>query len=314
MKIKVVAIDFNTANPYPFIEATKEILGEDNCYWMTAYGTMQKSEAFRNLCRARDIPMKEFNEVGKDLESYLSHPKWGKLIEESQKFIGVIDSVSPHPCANLLLSKPISEEVGIIKVGDQFCALIDSNTSDYWKYLKNDYLTVTVWDIISKGFKAIGKEIPDVRELSKLVEGDNEVWNLYKKGLTATLNQAGTDSGTPQVVQYSPKSIRELSGWVSAIRPAFASMKHYFLNRLPFSYGIEPFDKLLEPSDNFILYQEDIMKTLVYSGFPEDQTYGLLKAIAKKKEGIIEPIHDKFIEGFVAAIGREQGGFEEDDN
>lgn len=138
MKVKVVAIDFNTADPYPFIEATKEILGNDNCYWMTAYGTMQESEAFRNYCRAKNIQMKEFNEVGKDLEKYSNHPEWKDIIQESKKFIDVIDSVSPHPCANLLLSKPISEEVGVIKVGDEFCALIDSDTSDYWKYLKND--------------------------------------------------------------------------------------------------------------------------------------------------------------------------------
>src|SRR5690606_7013545 len=132
---------------------------------------------------------------------------------------------------------------------------------------------------------------------------DDKLWDLYAKGLTATLNQTGTDSGTPQVVQYKPKSIRELSGWVSAIRPAFASMKSYFLNREEFSYGIPEFDKLLEASDNFILFQEDIMKTLVYAGFPEDETYGLLKAIAKKKKGIIEPIHDRFIEGFTKQTG-----------
>lgn len=279
---------------------------------MTAYGTMQESEAFRNLCRAYDLPQSEFNEVGKDLDSYKNHPKWKDIIEESKRFIGVIDSVSPHPCANLLLSQPISEEVGVIKVGDEYCALIDSDTSDAWKYLKNDYLTVTVWKIIADGFKAVNKPIPDVRTLSKLVDGDEEVWKLYEKGLTATLNQTGTDSGTPQVVQYKPKSIRELSAWVSAIRPSFASMKSYFLNREPFSYGIPAFDKLLEASDNFILYQEDIMKALVYAGFSEDTTYGLLKAIAKKKEGIIEPIHDKFIEGFVEAIGREQGGFDKE--
>jgi DNA polymerase III alpha subunit len=299
-------IDFNTADPYPFIQATKEILGEDNCYWMTAYGTMQQSEAFRNYCRAKNIPMSEFNEVGKDLEKYTNHSKWKDIIEESKKFIDVIDSVSPHPCANLLLSQSISQEVGVIKVGDEYCALIDSDTSDSWKYLKNDYLTVTVWKIIAEGFKAVNKPIPDVRELSRIVEGDNKVWDLYKEGLTATLNQTGTDSGTPQVVQYMPKSIRELSGWVSAIRPAFASMKHYFLNRLPFSYEIPEFDEILKESDNFILYQENIMAALVYAGFPEDETYGLLKAISKKKPGVIEPIHDRFINGFMQKTGSEE--------
>lgn len=217
-----------------------------------------------------------------------------------------VNNLIVHNCANLLLSEPISEEIGIIKVGNEYCALIDSGTSDDWKYLKNDYLTVTVWEIISKVFKKINKPIPDVRTLTKLVENNDRIWQLYEKGLTATLNQAGTDSGTPQVMQYKPRNIRELSGWVSAIRPAFASMKHYFLNRETFSYGIPEFDKLLKESDNFILYQENIMRVLVYVGFPEDETYGLLKAIAKKKKGIIEPIHDKFIKGFVEKTGSEE--------
>lgn len=322
-------IDFNTADPKPFVQATKEILGDDNCYYMVAYGTMQESEAFRNLCRAYNMNKDEYNEVGKDLDAYRSHPKWKDIIEDSKNFIGVIDSVSPHPCATLLLSQPISEELGIIRLNTKkkkkddeeeeeelddgvevdktmYCALIDSTTSDSWKYLKNDYLTVTVWKIIAKVFKEIGQDIPDVRTLSKWVDGDSEVWDLYEKGLTATLNQAGTESGTAQVVQYKPKSIRELSGWVSAIRPSFSSMKHYFLNRLPFSYGIEEFDAILTESDNFILYQENIMSALVYAGFPEDETYGLLKAIAKKKEGIIEPIHDRFIKGFVDRTGSEE--------
>lgn len=273
---------------------------------MTAYGTMQESEAFRNLCRALEIDYNTTNKVAKNIEEYRNSGEFGKIIEDSKKFIGVIDSVSPHPCANLLLSEPISEEIGIIKVGDEYCALIDSGTSDDWKYLKNDYLTVTVWEIISKVFKKINKSIPDVRTLTKLVENNDKIWQMYEKGLTATLNQAGTDSGTPQVIQYKPRNIRELSGWVSAIRPAFASMKHYFLNRETFSYGIPEFDKLLKESDNFILYQENIMRVLVYVGFPEDETYGLLKAIAKKKKGIIEPIHDKFIKGFVEKTGSEE--------
>src|SRR5690606_6060751 len=256
-------IDFNTSDPQPFIEATKEILGKDNCYYMTAYGTMQESEAFRNLCRARGVDYDTTNEIAKNLDKYKNDPEWKDLIEESKKFINVIDSVSPHPCANLLLDKPISEEIGLIRTGDGrkkpyvYCALIDSDTSDQWKYLKNDYLTVTVWKIISKVFEEIGKPILNIRELINATKDDKKVWDLYSKGLTATLNQTGTDSGTPQVMRYKPKNIRELSGWVSAIRPQFQSMKDYFLDRKPFSYGIPEFDEILKESDNFILYQEN---------------------------------------------------------
>lgn len=296
-------IDMNTANPEPFIRASRDILGEDNVYWMIAYGTMQDSEAFRNYCRALGLESTNVNTVGKDLESYENDEYWGKIIQESKMFVGVIDSVSPHPCANLLLSSPISEEIGTIKVGDLQVALIDSGSSDSFKYLKNDYLSVTVWSIISDVYKTIGQPIDDVRSLIEKTKDNENVWKLYEQGLVATLNQAGTQSGKPQVMQYAPKDIRELSGWVSAIRPSFSSMKHYFLNRKDFTYDIPEFDRILEASDNFILYQENIMATLVYSGFSEDETYGLLKAIAKKKEGIIEPIHDKFIDGFTRKTG-----------
>ena len=50
----------------------------------------------------------------------------------------MIESASPNPCGFLLLSGDIREEIGIIKVGDAYCAMIDKNTADKWKYLKND--------------------------------------------------------------------------------------------------------------------------------------------------------------------------------
>lgn len=296
-------IDFNTADPEPFMKASKDVLGKDNVYLMVAYGTMRESEAFRNYCRALDLDIKDFNSVGKDLDSYRKHSYWGPIIKESEMFLGVIDSWSPHPCAHLILDKPISKEIGVMRIGDVEVALIDSNNSDRYKYLKEDFLTVTVIDIISKAYEAIGRPMDDIRTLIEMTKDDDKVWKLYEKGLVSTLNQAGTPSGKPQVMQYAPKNIRELSGWVSAIRPAFASMKDYFLNRREFSYGIPELDMLLEASDNFILYQEDIMRVLQYAGFREDETYGLLKAIAKKQEGIIEPIHDRFMSGFIEKTG-----------
>lgn len=299
-------IDFNTSDPHPFIQATRDCLGEDNCYFMIAYGTMKESGAFRNYCRALGLNQDEFNFVGKNLDSFKNDKKWAPIIKESEMFLGVIDSFAPHPCAVLVLNEPISEEVGVIKIGDEMVALIDSGNSDEYKYLKNDYLTVTVWKIISDVYEEIGLDIPNIRELNTLIEGNDAVWDLYANGIVSTLNQAGTDSGKPQVMKYKPRSVRELSGWISAIRPAFSSMKSYFLNREEFSYGIPEFDALLQDSDNFILYQENIMKALQYAGFSEDETYGLLKAISKKKEGIFdETIYHRFIEGFTEKTGSE---------
>ena len=304
-------IDFNTAHPEPFVKASKELLGEHNAYQMVAYGTLQDKDAFRTYCRGIGLPVDEIADIPDKLEEYENHSMWGKLIKASKKFVGVIKSFSPHPCAMLLLNNDIRSETGVIKAKDgQYLALIDSYNSDVYKYLKNDVLTVSVYEIIGKVYESIGKPIDDVRTLIKNTQDDPKIWKLFEDGIVATLNQAGTVSGKPQIMQYAPKSIRELSMWVAAIRPSFATLRDTFLNRKPFSYNIPEFDALLQSSDNFILFQENIMKVLQYVGFPEGETYSLLKAIAKKKPGIIEPIHDRFIEGFVKQTGSEEDALE----
>ena len=300
-------IDFNTSDPIPFIQASKNLLGEDGIYYMIAYGTMQKSEAFRNLCRAKGLNMDDYNEVAKNIDEYENDPKWKNLIEESKKFIGVIDSVSPSPCSFLLLDKPISEEIGLVKVGNEICCSIDGYTADVWKYLKNDYLTVTVWAIISDTYKLINKPIPDIKTLTESL--DDKVWDLYKLGLTATLNQADSNFATPLVKKYSPRSVAEISAWVAAIRPGFASLLNIFLNREKYSTGIKELDEILEDSFHMMIYQESIMKFLIWCGIHEEQTYDIIKKIAKKrfKEEELEQLKKQLIKEFINKTGSEEG-------
>lgn len=299
-------IDFNWADVEAPIKASKDILGEDNVYYMYAIGTMQESSAFRNLCRAYDMPMEQYNEVGKEVEKYIKDPQWKDLIEESRKFIGVIDSLSPSPCSFVMLNKPISKELGLIRVGDQICACIDGYTSDVWKYLKNDFLTVKVWKIISDTCKLLNQPIPNIRELKILL--DDKVWNLYKNGLTATLNQVDTDLSTTFVKRYCPVNVAEISGFVAAIRPGFASLVNTFLERKEYSTGVKEIDDILEPSYHFMLYQESIMAFLVWCGLKEDHTYDIIKKIAKKKfkeEELIQ-LKSELIAGFIKNVGNDE--------
>ena len=60
-------VDFNVVSQEPFTKASRELLGEHGCYPMIAYGTMQLSEAFRNVCRSKGMEYDEFNDVSKSL-------------------------------------------------------------------------------------------------------------------------------------------------------------------------------------------------------------------------------------------------------
>jgi DNA polymerase III alpha subunit len=77
--------------------------------------------------------------------------------------------------------------------------------------------------------------------------------------------------------------MQELSAFIAAIRPAFKSLLRTFIERKPYSTGEPKIDELLEDTAHFMLYQESIMKVLSFLGLPMGETYGVIKAISKKK-------------------------------
>lgn len=308
-------IDLNFANVEPVIQATKDILGEDGIYYMIAYKPMQRSSAFRLWCKSRGYHIDEYDEVAKlfadnantDEDIIANHSKWAVEIENSKRFRGVVESVAPSPCSFLLSNDPISEKVGLIKVGDQICCCLDGYNCDVFKFLKNDYLTVKVYEIIDKVYKLIGRPIDDI---STLVNNcDDKVWDIYEKGLTTTINQVDSDLGKQLMQRYKAKNLAELSAWVAAIRPGFASLLNNFLDRLPYSTGVKELDDLLEDSFHYLLYQESIMAYLVWLGIEEKGTYDIIKKIAKKKfkEEELNVLKEQLIQGWVKNVGTEEG-------
>lgn len=273
--------DFNCATQEPFIKATRELLGEHRCYPMLAYGTMKESEAFRNVCRSYNLEFSEFNEVGKNIDQYRNDPTWKKYIDEAQIYISTIISCSVHPCSFLLMNEDIREELGILRIGDVLCAPITSTEADNWKYLKNDYLIVTVWDIIKQTFDLFRTPIISIRELEDNL--DDKVWELFDKGLTATLNQVDGDWATSLIKQYKPRSVSEMAKFVACIRPSFETMRDDFIARKSYTTGFENIDNLFKSTDNRVLFQENIMQYFEWLGITPSESIGLIKKISKKK-------------------------------
>jgi len=131
-------IDLNVVAQEPFVRASKDYLGELGCLPMMAYGTMQISESFRNICRSMGMEFDDFNEVAKNIDGYRNDKKWKDIIAQAEEMSGTIVSASIHPCSYLLFDGDIEEELGIVKLGENYCTIITSDEADTWKYLKND--------------------------------------------------------------------------------------------------------------------------------------------------------------------------------
>ena len=315
-------IDYNCADTQPFYDTSKELLGEDGCWWMIAYKPLQTSSAFRLWCKANDLNINDYNSVAIDLaelskvkkpyseSNYYKNEKWKSLIDDSQYFVGVIESISQHPCSTLLMDKPISKEVGLIKAGDVICANITSYESDNYKFLKNDLLTVSVWALINDTCKLAGIKTPTIAELNSKL--DEKTWEIYEQGLTCSVNQADSDYATGLVKAYKPHSVAEMSAFVACIRPGCASLLDGFIHRQYHTTGVKELDELFKDSFQMCLYQETIMSYLIWLGEPEGETYTIIKKIAKKKfkKEELEELKNRLREQWIIKTGS-SNNFEE---
>lgn len=323
-------LDMNLGNPEVFVEAQNKVLGEGHSYPMIAYGKFQKKSGFKLYAKSRNLPFDIANEITKQLDKYETDLKYAEddekdlidvydyvdeeyhdIIRESEKYTGIISDKKPHPCGYLLYQGNIKEEIGLIRIKSEstkkevIAALIDGDIAETFKFLKNDLLKVDVVKTIHETYKRIGETIHTESELLQVIKNNKKVWDIYANGLTVGVNQVEKYSTTQKAKRYKPQNISELTAFIAAIRPSFQSMYHIFESRKPFSYGIPSFDNLIqteEMKNSFVLYQEQTMATLAYAGFPSDETYGIIKAISKKKPDVVKPLKERFLKGFSEKI------------
>lgn len=323
-------LDLNCGNPEIFAEAQEEILGKNHAYPMIAFGTAKKKSAFKLYARSQNMDFDLANTISGQIEKYDEALKYAddderdeidiydyvdeeyhSYIDASQKYWGIIMDKKKAPCAYLLYSGDIRREIGLIKCKSEstkkeyITTVVDGAIAENYKFLKNDLLKVDVVLLIDAVYKRIGIKSHTVNELMELVKNDQKVWDIYAKGLTVGVNQCEKSSTTQKVMKFKPKNVSELAAFIAAIRPAFKSMYSKLENREEFSYGIPAFDRILQTKElpqSFILYQEQTMNTLNYAGFPIDECYGIIKAIAKKHPEKVRPLKDRFITGFKQRI------------
>lgn len=317
-------IDFNCAPVEPFARAQKEVLGEDHSYPMVAYGTMQKSAAWKLYAKSQGIPFEIANKVSEQIRKYeaaLKHAaedekdaievldyidkEFHEIYATSRDYLGLVTSWSIAPCSYLLYSGSIRKEIGLVKVKDHLCCIMDGHWAEECHFLKNDLLKVSVVDLIYRAYHRIGMDPPTVNELLKMCPPDDPAWSIYEKGCTLGINQCEQPGTSARVAKYKPHNISELGAFVAAIRPGFKSMYKTFESRQPFKYGVKSFDDLIQTEEmpnSFLLYQEQEMAALNYAGIDMSDCYTAIKNIAKKRVDKVLSYKETFIEGFSKSL------------
>lgn len=320
-------IDFNVGTVSIFEDAQKAILGENHVAPMVAFGTAKKKKAFKLYAKAHgldfDLANKVSEQIGKyddalryaedddardliDLHDYVDEEYWD-LVEKSKSFWGILTDKKKAPSAYLLYQGNIRREIGLMKCKsdstkkEYMVCCIDGAVAENYKFLKNDILKVDSVLLIHKVFERIGIPEFNVNTLLEKIKDDEKTWDIYSNGYTIGINQCEQDASRHKVVKYKPRNISELSAFIAAIRPGFKSMYKRFEAREDFKWGIDVLDNLLRTEElpvSFLFFQEQVMAVLNYAGFPLDECYGIIKAIAKKHPEKVRPLKTRFIDGF----------------
>lgn len=314
-------IDFNVSNQEPFVKAARELFGEHGCYPLLAVGTLGEKSGFKLYADIKGIEPSVANEITtsidqyneaikqaddeedkKDIhiEDYITDKEHLKIFNDSKSYQGIIEQAKVHACGFMLFNGNVREqdvvgygdiryEVGLIRCHSEstgkstIVANIEGGLLDSYGYVKDDFLIVDVVGIIYKLYHSIGREVPTVSELRKMVSSDELTWKMYEIGATCSLNQCEKPSTTKKVMKYKPKNIKELAAFIAGIRPGFKSLINGFLDRIEYSNGEKAIDELLKDCFHYMLYQEAVMKIFSWLGIPMKDSYDTIKKISKKK-------------------------------
>lgn len=301
-------IDLNVATQEPFVKASRKLLGEYGCYPLMAIEKLKEKAAWQLYAGANDVKPEDANKISKYLDEYNKALKYAddeekeninvedyipseyiNLFRQSNEYQGITINLKVHACGHFIFDGDIRREVGLISAVSEttgkrtICAAIEGGYLDEFGYVKEDFLIVDSVYLTYKFFHAIGMEVPTFDELRHMIDGDKKTWDIYEKGITCCINQCEKEATTNRVKKYKPKNLAELSSFIAAIRPGFASLLNTFLNREPYTTGEKKIDELLSDTAHFMIYQESIMKVLSFLHLKMGETYGVIKSISKKK-------------------------------
>lgn len=314
-------IDFNCQSQEPFVKAARELFGEHGCYPLLAVGTLGEKSGFKLYADIKGIEpsvandittaIDQYNESMKQaedeedkknihIEDYIMDKDHLKIFYDSKPYQGIIEQAKCHACGFTLFNGNIRQkdvvgygdvryEIGLIRCQSEstgkstIVANIEGGLLDAYGYVKDDFLIVDVVGIIHKLYRSIGREVPTVSELRKMVSDDELTWKMYEIGATCSLNQCEKASTTKKVMKYKPKNIKELAAFIAGIRPGFKSLINGFLARVEYTNGEKAIDDLLKDCFHYMLYQEAVMKIFSWLGIPMKDSYDTIKKISKKK-------------------------------
>lgn len=230
-----------------------------------------------------------FGRVHSPLATYEESEKFRAFMDENPKVWRAIrklheckKAMGVHPSAFIIADKPLNETfpLGYSSEGS-LMAVVDMTTSESIA-IKLDLLGLDGVSLIFDTMKMAGIELKDFDF------DDPEIYKPFQKlEHPVGIPQLSSPSGVASCNLVKPKSLPEVAGLLSVIRPgSLAYLQQYadYLNGKSEAISLHPsFDEILKPTGGVLLFQEQILRILSdVFGFSLANAENVRKCLGKK--------------------------------
>lgn len=288
------------------------------CADIITFNTVALKGSIRDVGRALEYSLDLVDEICKNIEEKEEYyrEKYSELFEYVDIINGTVVSIGTHPCGTVVSNISLEDNMGLLSLGtcENPVTMLNMKEIDSLNYVKLDILSLDNIQLINETCKLAGIERLTPQNVNDV---DEDVWKSIKEDVIGIFQWEGTgehyikdlfsDNTIKKIKEKNSnfKFIDLMSVGNGAIRPAGTSYRQELADGIFRDNGHEALNKLLSPTQGFLVYQEQIIDFLnQFCGYTMGEADLVRRGFAKKtgteqhipriKQGFIKTMKEKY--------------------
>ncbi len=313
-----IDIDFPDDKRHLVLEYVKEKYGTEHVAHILTYGSLRARQAFRDVARVLQIPIrlvgtgsKLINSQLTLLQNYNSSQRFASFIDSNDSLKACFDMAirieglprhaSMHAAGIVMSQRPLKEVVPVMNLDDDIQTLqYDMHHLEELGLIKIDFLGLRNLSIIQNISKSIASDF----DIKSIPLDDEKTYKLIAKGMTTGIFQLESEGMTNLLMKMKPTRFTDIVDTIALYRPGpMENIPMYLKNRENpnlIEYLHKDLIPLTQSTFGVLIYQEQIMLLAQqFAGFSLAKADILRKAMSKKDINELNTLKQDFIEGAV---------------
>lgn len=327
--------DFHTELREKVIQYCIDTYGKEKVANIITFGMFKPKNAIKSIMKINNVPFSTSNAItklisqddktiedsinnNKDFMDFVKMSKLENIIIDSKKMENRIRNLGVHACGVIISNDEINNSVPTTIRQDDGALITawDYPTCESLGLLKADFLGLDTLDVIKLSLEYIKETEPEkamtFEDLYNLPTDDKETFKLFQEGKTTSVFQFGSIGMKDLLRQMKPTCFDDISATTALYRPGpkeqgfhtkYAKRKNgedKDTTPIHKSFIGTEVEKILAPTQNLLVYQEQIMQiSMRCAGFSSMEADSLRKAIGKKKADLMVSMKPRFVQGML---------------